>query len=397
MADPYSPSSTTQRSRGRGRGVIIGLLLLIVAVVAVLVGRGGIPNPFASGEENHRFVGGTTEIRAIIGSEKRDFFEDPAVQEVLATHGYSVKIDTAGSRKIATGANLDEYDLAFPSSGPAAQKIAEQVASSVSYIPFHSPMAIASFDTILMVLEKEGVATLDGNAWRLDMAGLAELGLESTRWRDIAGDQFPSPRTVQVATTDIRTSNSAAMYLSLMSWILNENKVVSTDQEVTQVVDLATPLFVGQGYAESTSAGPFFDYLSQGIGSKPMVMVYESQYLGEVAADESRITADMALAYPSPTILSAHTALGLSEAGTEVARLLTEDPELQELAGQHGYRPHEQRYFDEVRELLPAGEVAPPNLIDSVDPPSYDRLEDLINGVAAGYGSPPPPAGTHEE
>lgn len=306
-------------------------------------------------------------------------------------------MDTAGSRRIATGINLDAYDLAFPSSAPAAHKISEEADPLGSYTAFHSPMAIATFTPILEVLEHQGAAASVGGTWRLEMGELARLGLDGTRWRDIAGDAFPSPRTVQVATTDIRTSNSAAMYLALMSWILNDRQVVSTPEQSAAVIDRVTPLFLGQGYTESSSAGPFGDYLSQGIGSKPMVMVYEAQFLGEQIAEDSRISADMVLAYPSRTILSAHTAVGLSEAGAEVARLLAEDDELQALAARHGYRPNDPRHLTELVERFPADQFSPPELIDSVDPPGYDRLEELILGVSAAYGTPPPAEGTHED
>lgn len=387
----------------RDRGLIIAVVLIIVAVLAVLIGRGGMSNPFAgespgeSAEKGSDFLGDTTEIRAVIGSEKRAFFENPEVREALAEHGYSVRVDTAGSRHIANNVDLSVYDLAFPSSAPAAEKIAEQVPVTGRHSVFHSPMAIATFEPILGVLAEEGVAHRSGESWRIDMAALAALGQGGVRWRDIAADVFPSPRTVQVATTDIRSSNSAAMYLALMAWILNDNQVVSDDHQVAETVSAVGPFFFNQGYSESSSAGPFADYLSQGIGSKPMVMVYESQFLEETVADNSRITGDMTLAYPSPTVLSVHTALGLSAEGAEVARLLAEDPRLQELAGEHGYRPNDPKYFEAAQGQSPAGGAAPPNLVDSVDPPSYDHLEALINGVSASYGTPPPPEGTHEE
>lgn len=72
-----------------------------------------------------------------------------------------------------------------------------------------------------------------------------------------------------------------------------------------------------------------------------------------------------------------------------MARLLAEDPELQRLAGEHGYRTNNPGDFHVIRDLLPEGGIAPPDLIDSVDPPDYDRLEQLIEGVSVAYDSPP--------
>ena len=58
-----------------------------------------------------------------------------------------------------------------------------------------------------------------------------------------------------MSLTDIRSSNSAAMYLSLMSWITNEGRIVSDNGQVNAVLPELTPLFTGQGYTESSSAG----------------------------------------------------------------------------------------------------------------------------------------------
>lgn len=277
-----SPSSSLPSRRGRGFTIVLGAVFVVIAVLAVIIGRGGT-GWFNGGDGASATAGSTTAVRAVIGSEKRGFFEDPAVQAALAGHGYSVVVDTAGSRRIATGVDLSEYDLAFPSSAPAGQKIAEEAETTAEHTAFHSPMAIASFTPILQVLEQEGVAEQVDGTWRIDMAALAETTTDGTRWRDIAGDVFPSPRAVQVSTTDIRSSNSAAMYLPLLSWILNDGAVVTGDQQAEQAIAAAIPLFIGQGYTDSTSAGPFVDYLSQGMGSMPLVMIYESQFLGEAA------------------------------------------------------------------------------------------------------------------
>ncbi|AJE68767.1 hypothetical protein SB89_07235 [Corynebacterium glutamicum] len=88
------------------------------------MGRGTIAMPKLFGSSN------LTEVRAVIGSEKKEFFEDPEVIEAFADHGFEVNVDTAGSRRIATDVDLSPYDFAFPSSAPAAQKISDGVVSA---------------------------------------------------------------------------------------------------------------------------------------------------------------------------------------------------------------------------------------------------------------------------
>lgn len=389
--------SKAQGRSGRGCSVIVGLILLVLAVVAVLIGRGtlslpGIPG--VPGVGSSAGGSGTVQVSGVIGSEKRGFFEDPRVQDVLAEHGFEVDVDTAGSRRIATDVDLNSYDFAFPSSAPAGQKIVSSVPNRGVNTPFHSPMAVATFTPILQILEREGVARQEAGHWFIDMERYIELARSETRWRDL-GPEYPSPRTVQISSTDIRTSNSAAMYLSILAWVTRGGGVVTSDAQVREVIDAVSPLFVGQGYTESTSAGPFADYLAQGIGARPMVMVYEAQYLGEKMAENSRIRDDMALAYPDPTLNSTHMLVALTDDGAEVGRLLTTDPELQRLAAEHGFRPGDPSLF--ATALGDHGIAEPPAFLATVDPPVYDRLEELIEGVGAQYSSPAPPDDIEED
>ena len=46
----------------------------------------------------------------------------------------------------------------------------------------------------------------------------------------------------------------------------------------------------------------------------------------------------MRLVYPSPTVLSKHTLVPVTDDGDRVGQLLSEDPELQRLAAVHGFR-----------------------------------------------------------
>ncbi|MDO5668915.1 MAG: hypothetical protein Q4G50_02810 [Corynebacterium sp.] len=380
----------TQRGSGRGCSVIVGLILLILAVVAVLVGRDMVTIPGLSAVSGG---GDTTRVAGVIGSEKRAFFEDPEVREVFASHGYDVSVDTAGSRRIATDVDLDIYDFAFPASAPAGQKIAASTPNRGTHTPFHSPMAVATFEPILGILEREGVARHDGGHWFIDMEAYIALADSGRRWNEL-GSEYPSPRTVQISSTDIRTSNSAAMYLAILAWVSRGGAVTTTDAQVREVTDAVSPLFVGQGYTESTSAGPFADYLAQGMGARPLVMVYEAQFLGEQMAADSRIRGDMVVAYPDPTINSTHMLVALNDTGGEIGRLLSNDPQLQRLAAKHGFRPGDPSLFADT--LAEHEITAPPAFLATVDPPDYDRLEELIDAVGAQYTSPAPPEKSEE-
>lgn len=376
----------TQPKKGaRGCSVALGVILIIVAAVAVIVGRGGFPG--IGGGGGGLVIGkGSKEVTGVVGSEKREYFEDPEVAKRLDELGFKVSITTAGSRRIATEVDLSAQDFVFPSSGPAAQKITDQNSSYTVEYPFFSPMAVATYMPIVALLANAGVVRKQGDAYMLDMNAYIDLAQSGKRWRDL-GTTFPSPRNVQISTTDIRTSNSAAMFLSILAWQFAQREPAKAN-DVDWLTAQIAPFFTGQGYTESSSAGPFGDYLSQGMGSTPMVLVYEAQFLGEKMKPNSRIKDDMVLVHLDPTVLAKHAVVGITPEGKELARALATDETLQRLAAKHGFRPSTQDYL--TNELKQRGLEPPSSYDSSVDPPSFDRLEKLIDGVGIRYGTVPP-------
>ncbi|PLA37518.1 hypothetical protein CYJ46_08770 [Corynebacterium coyleae] len=393
-----APNTYEAKPRGRSVSVVLGLIFIAVVIAAVALGRGLLPfgsdsdEKDSGGESNRQSQGNVQQLHGVIGSEKRAFFEDPKVKDRLAALGYSVSVTTAGSRQIATTTDIAAQDFVFPSSGPATQKVREQGSGYSVDFPFFSPMAVASWKPIADLLVAEGVVAEQNGAYTLDVNKYMDLARSGKRWRDLE-DAFPSPRNVQVRSTDIRTSNSAAMYLSLLAWEVAQREPDRAN-DVGFLVDEIAPFFTAQGYSEASSSGPFADYLSQGMGAVPMVMVYEAQFIGEQMRDNSRIRDDMVLLQLSPTVLANHGIVGVSEGGRELGRLLTNDPELQRLAAYHGFRPATSGNL--AQEMEDRGLDAPADYVNSIDPPSYDRLEQLIDGVGQRYGGAPAPVKEEE-
>ena len=85
------------------------------------------------------------------------------------------------------------------------------------------------------------------------------------RWTNIRGNTtYPVNKRILITTTDPRTSNSAAMFLSIVSYVANHNTVVQSQADEKKVLPLVAPLFVNQGYTDNSSEGPFDDYLALG-------------------------------------------------------------------------------------------------------------------------------------
>ncbi|CAL9475457.1 hypothetical protein SUDANB95_02909 [Actinosynnema sp. ALI-1.44] len=351
------------------RRLSIGLaVVLLLAVVAVVVwGREDEPD-------------GLTTVRGVIGSEKQAFFTDPRVVEAFAKHKLKVEVDTAGSRQIATTVDLGRYEFAFPSSAPAAQKIQRDRKVTSVHTPFHSPMAVATFEPIVTLLEANGAVRKGAGDYRvLDVANYLELA--DKRWDQLPGNTaYPARKNVLITTTDPRESNSAAMYLSIVSFVANGNAVVSNAEQEAKVLPRIAKLFLDQGYTQNSTEGPFEDYLSAGMGKTPMALVYESQYVDRLIRADGSIRPDMRMLYTAPTVYSKHTLVPLSANGDRVGHLLATDPDLGRLAATFGFRTTNPRLFAEV-----AGDKAPADLVDAVEPPSFETLERLLDEVGKRY------------
>ncbi|MFI7064566.1 three-helix bundle dimerization domain-containing protein [Kribbella sp. NPDC050124] len=382
--DPVVPETLaepTAEQRGSRPGVAlpaaIAGVLVVATIATVVIVRNG----------DDVQASGITTVSGVIGSEKRAFFEDPDVQAALAKHGLAVQVDTAGSREIATTVDLAKYDFAFPSSTVAADRIQQGSAdrpgvAGKKYAVFSSPMAIATYRPIANLLSATGIARQVNGVWYFDMRRYMDLAKAGWRWDDIRGNTtYPVRKRLLVTTTDPRTSNSAAMFLSIASYVANGQTVVQGTAEERKVLPYVTPLFVNQGYTDNSSEGPFEDYLSLGMGKTPLVCIYEAQFVD--AAVRGKLKSDMVLMYPSPTVQSRHTLLSLKPNGDKLGELLSTDQELQQLAAQHGFRTADP---DQFAKVVSAGKVpVAEQVVDVADLPTYDTLERLLNSVSKAY------------
>jgi hypothetical protein len=347
---------------------VLGVGVLAAIVISVR-GRTGS----ASGQP-------LTVVRGVIGSEKQPFFSDPEVIRVFHNQGLDVRVDTAGSRQIATSVDLSHYDFAFPAGVPAAEKIRRDRKVNTSYSPFYTPMAIASFKPIAQLLASAGVAKDQGGYYTFDMQAYMNLVAGNKRWNDLPNNTtFQTGQSILITSTDVRTSNSAAMYLAIASYVANGNNIVQDASQGAAVLPKVEPLFLRQGYTESSSEGPFGDYLSIGMGKTPMVMIYESQFVARAAANDGSISKEMVLMYPVPTVYSKHTLVPLTSAGDRAGKLLLTDPDLQRLAIKYGFRTNDATAFNK---FVTAHKVSlPPTLFNVIEPPSYEALESMISTI----------------
>jgi len=354
----------------RALGLLLAAVLGVGVLAAIVISvRGRLDSPTQQ----------LTVVRGVIGSEKQPFFSDPEVIKTFHDHGLDVRVDTAGSRQIAS-LDLTHYDFAFPAGVPAAEKIRLARKVNTSYSPFYTPMAIASFRPIADLLVSAGVAKNQGGYYTFDMQAYLQLVARNARWTDLPNNStFPSTNSILITSTDVRTSNSAAMYLALASYVANGNNIVQDPAQGAAVLPKVEPLFLRQGFTATSSEGPFQDYLTIGMGKTPIVMIYEAQFVAQAALNDGSITKDMVLMYPTPTIYSKHTIVPLTATGDRAGRLLMTDPSLQRLAIKYGFRTSDTTAFNKFVSAHKV--VLPQTLFNVIEPPSYETLESMISSI----------------
>jgi hypothetical protein len=322
-------------------------------------------------------------VRGLIGSEKEPFFQDPKVIAELRKNGIVVSYDKAGSRTIATTPDLSKYDFVFPSGVPAATRLRQDHPSAKAYDEFFTPMAVATWKPIAAILVANGLAKDQGGYYTLDMDAYLKAVAADKRWSDLVQNAaYNVNKSILITSTDVRQSNSAAMYLALSSYVSNGNNIVQSDAEIQKIMPEMSALFLKQGFTEYSSEVPFEDYLSMGMGKAPMVMIYEAQYIAQ-AAQPGGVGADMVLMYPEPTIYSKHILIALTPGGDKLGNLLATDPALQRLAVENGFRNTNVDLFKQVKKDRNLS--LPDTLVNVIDPPSYEVLEKMIQQIELQY------------
>jgi len=330
-------------------------------------------------------IASATELTGIIALDVEPFFADERVRKVLAEQRLPVKVTRVGSRemagKVVPGSMPDFF---FPSGVVAANQIVDAARKAnlpmAQSSPFHTPMVIASWTPIAKILAANGMAkALGERIYGVDMIKLTRTMLDRKRWKDLQGaSAYDVSRGVLVSTTDVRRSNSAAMYLALTSYAAHGDVLTDRATARTLAAKLAE-LFKRQGYQENYVNGNFDDYVAIGMGKTPMAFIYENQLVRH-ALTKGGVGADMVLMYPLPTIVNKVVFVAMSERAKALGTALGNDAELQSLAVEYGFRIADTDTF--VAKLKPTGLAVEPRVTQVVDPPSFEIMAEMIDVVA---------------
>jgi hypothetical protein len=83
-----------------------------------------------------------------------------------------------------------------------------------------------------------------------------ELVRKQTRWNELLGNTvYPARKSLLIASTDVRTSNLAAMYLAIASYVSNGERVVENAAQGDRVINGVAPRSSARGSRSTPRRG----------------------------------------------------------------------------------------------------------------------------------------------
>ncbi len=312
------------------RNKLIGLGLLLAVILAVVV----IKTHQASQKPQ-------VTLNGYIGGEKIGVLDDPEIVKILHDkYGLTLDYTKLGSIDMVKG-DTSTVDYLWPSSQTALELFKETKSQQLvnSQIIFNSPIVLYSWDIVTDALIRQGIVRQEnGSYFVVDMPRLIDLVIQNKKWSDIGVNDLYG--NVTIISTDPNQSNSGNMFAGLLANLLNNGAVVD-DASVDRALPKIKQVFAQLGYMEPSSADIFSQYLSTGVGAKPIIVGYESQLVEFAIANPAQwqqVKSKVRILYPEPTVWSSHPFMALDGKASGAITALS-DPDVQRLAWEkHGFR-----------------------------------------------------------
>jgi len=315
---------------------LVGVLILIAVVVSGILYqvlfRGG------SNKQADIFGRSTETVVGYIGSEKSNLLDNPEVQSVLrSAGGLDTEYLKAGSIEMIS---MDQSgkDFLWPSSQVALELYTLRGGTGKSKILLNSPIVLYSWDIVVDALEKDKIVEKrDGTFYVVDLPAMINMAIEGTTWAKIGLNQLYGK--VNIISTDPNKSNSGSMFAGLLTNILTGD--VATERTLPAVLPRVATFFEKLGLMEHSTGILFERYITQGVGSYPIIVGYENQII-EFALQNpavwTKLKERLRILYPLPTVWSSHPMIALNEKGSRLIDAMS-DQKFQALAWKsHGFR-----------------------------------------------------------
>ena len=314
---------------------LVGIIILVVVVIGAIVAYVATRNP-------QGLLGPVKQVALQIyaGSEKANLLDDQEFKDLLSRNfGIQVKYAKAGSQEMM---RLDHtsYGGLWPSSALALDlyRGLQNGAAVKNENVFNSPLVIYTWDKVVDVLSKKGLVTAQTGGWfTLDLKTLVPLLVKKTSWASLGLPALYGD--ANLIATDPARSNSGLLFAALAATVLAG--ATPSDQTDPKIWAQVRQLYRSMGHLEYSTGVLFEQYMTQGIGSFPMMVGYENQLIEFAVSNPdlwNKLKSRIRILYPVPTVWSAHPFISLDADGTIMMQALL-DPKVQELAWKrHGFR-----------------------------------------------------------
>ncbi len=309
-------------------------------------------------------------VKLLTGSAKFNFLKDTELTQLLASRGLQLELVKSGAFSADVGRDK-EFDAVWPAGANAAADFSAAWKSGSTYPVFTTPLAIASWWPLMPVLSANGLASTQGAHGSFELSKALPLMTAGTRWNQLKGNTvFAVNKGFLVNTPDIRKSNTGVLYIGALAYIANGYEVPTDLGRAEKLAEQLSSLITRQGFQEGTLAGPFEDYIGQGMGKAPLVLIYESQFVE--ARRDGKLRDTQVLLYPKPGLQLKHILVARTEAGKKLGELLANDPAAQKIAAKYGFRTNNPEVFAEAMKSLG---LDAPDILDVADSPAPKVLD----------------------
>jgi len=280
-------------------------------------------------------------VEAFVGGEKAALLKNPEVIRILLeTYGIELNAVKAGSIEMVTDMPTDGKDALWPSNQIAVElfrKAGKTVLAEENI--FNSPIVLYAYDIVTDALIRENIVMKRSETYYIvDFPKLIQLILDGKSWKDIGLDQLYGK--IGIFSTDPTRSNSGNMFAGLLANIMSGGAVATADT-LPQFLPRLQSYFRLRGYMEHSSGDIFKNFITTGVGAKPMIVGYENQLVEFVLENEKYVDflkQKIRTLYPEPTVWSSHPVIALTTNGKRLIEAL-KDEGIQKIAWeQHGFR-----------------------------------------------------------
>lgn len=321
-------------------------------------------------------------INAFVGGEKTNFLNNPEVIELLSDrYGIRMNAVKAGSIEMVTGLPLQGKDVLWPSNQIAVEMFRKRGGHILADENiFNSPIVLYTYDIVAQSLIDQKIVAKKGEIHYIEnFPKLIQYIRQQKEWKDIGLPQLFGK--IAVHSTDPTRSNSGNMFAGLLANMYNQEAVI-TRKDLEIVLPDIKAYFSLRGYMEHSSSDIFKNFITTGVGAKPIIVGYENQ-LVEFSIENSQhidyLRKKIRTLYPVPTVWSSHPILALTRNGKRLIEAM-KDKEIQAIAWEkHGFRSGLIGVENDPVVLKIAG--IPKEITAVIPLPNADVMESILNAL----------------